>query len=85
MSARTGTAAIRVRCAWWLCGQCHGGEACRCLPAQQSTPDQSNLAEESSSILNRESMVQLSGCAEPARTLSSLDAELAQADAVIKP
>ena len=25
----------RSRCVWWLCGQCHGGSACRCVPVPQ--------------------------------------------------
>lgn len=33
MKTLNGIAAIHARCALWLCGQCHSGPECTCLPS----------------------------------------------------
>ena len=40
MSAPTEGGRARARCVSWLCGQCHGGQACRCVPTPQPKYDQ---------------------------------------------
>lgn len=40
MKTLNGIAAIHSRCVLWLCGQCHSGTECTCLPSlNQSDAD----------------------------------------------
>lgn len=40
-NARSEEARKRARCVSWLCGQCHGGEDCRCIPCPHSSAESS--------------------------------------------